>query len=122
MEILAEAGIKLRDMRKKLNLSIYKVAKEIHITGNYLSLIERGKRSPSDEVLLNIASFYKIDKEEVFGMYNRVVPQSRYDDLNRELRQIITQISVDKRLTMEERESCIEQILLTAKEIARGNL
>lgn len=119
-ENLRIAGEKLRELRSREGLSIYKVAKHIHISGNYLSLIERGKRSPSDEILLNIAEYYKVDINEIFDLYNRLPPDNKYNDLNQELRGVITNISIDKRLTSKEKEECIQQILLIAKEIANG--
>ena len=43
-----EAGEKLKALRKNTKLSIFKVAKKVHISGNYLSLLERGINAPSD--------------------------------------------------------------------------
>lgn len=117
---IKSAGEKLRSIRNKEGLSLYKAARNIHITGNYLSLIERGKRVPSNEVLINIADFYNISREELFSLYDKIPPNTKYEELTKELRKIITQISIDNKLTTEEKEKCIEQILLIAKEIAGG--
>ena len=61
-----EAGEKLKECRKSTKLSIFKVAKKVHISGNYLSRLERGINAPSDTVIFNLAEFYNIEPSELF--------------------------------------------------------
>ncbi|WP_238917983.1 helix-turn-helix transcriptional regulator [Clostridium sp. YIM B02555] len=49
------AGKALKKLRKETKLSIFKVAKKVHISMNYLSLLKRGLNIPSDTVLFNLA-------------------------------------------------------------------
>lgn len=57
---------KLRGIRKKLNLSIDEVSKELGISAGYLSQIELGKRHISNKRADEIASFYNLEKEQIF--------------------------------------------------------
>lgn len=112
-----DAGNRLRELRKQSKLSIFKAAKNAHISGNYLSLLERGKRSPSDTVLFNLAEFYNTDPSELFRLYDRIVPPTNQQLQEMpSLKGLITQISIDKKLTSEEKESVANQIY----EIARN--
>lgn len=107
-----QAGEKLRALRKETGLSIYKVAKQLNISGNYLSLLERGKQSPSNQVIYNIADFYNIDCSELFALYNKENPQQseEFKKLNPHLREVLTQLSIDKRLSDDEKETLSRHI------------
>lgn len=112
------AGEKLRELRKKTKMSIFKVAKQVHISGNYMSLLERGINNPSDEVLFNLAEFYNIDPSELFKLYDRVMPPTN-EQLKKmpSLRKIITEISIDPKLTAEEKEEISNQIYEIANKL-----
>lgn len=113
-ERYAEAGKKLRELRKEIGLSIFKVAKQLHISGNYLSLLERGKQSPSDTVLYNIAEYYNIDSSELFKLYNKLDPQEMNDIINtpKDVRKLLTQLSLEKKLTDDEKKALQKEILI----------
>lgn len=105
------AGEKLRSLRKKTSLSVFKAAKRIHVSGNYLSLLERGIKTPSDVVLCNLAEFYNIEKAELFALYNKMPPVEINELLsNPSLRKVITQISTDKNLSSEDKEHISKQL------------
>lgn len=115
-----QAGIVLRELRKETKLSIYKVAKHVHITGNYLSLLERGINSPSDTVLFNLAEYYGVDPANLFKLYDKVVPPN--DEQLKSmpsLKKIMTEISVDEKLTPEEKEAFANQIYKIANDIIK---
>lgn len=112
------AGNVLRELRKKTKLSIYKVAKNVHITGNYLSLLERGINNPSDTVLFNLAEYYGVDPSELFKLYDKVVPPN--DEQLKSipsLKKIMTEISIDTKLTPEEKESFANQVYKIANNL-----
>ena len=114
-----KAGTKLRECRKATNLSIFKVAKKVHISGNYLSRLERGINVPSDTVIFNLAEFYNIDPSELFALYDRA-PSPNSETLNSipSLRKILTEISLDSRLSNEEKEefaNTVYQLTLNLK-------
>ena len=112
------AGDKLRELRKKTTFSVFKVAKQVHISGNYLSLLERGINSPSDTVLFNLSEFYGVEPSELFKLYDRVVPPNN-EQLTAipSLRKIMTQISVDEKLTSEEKEVFAKQVYKIANDL-----
>ena len=56
----------LRKIRTKLNLSIDEVSKCLGIPSGYLSQIELGKRQVSQKRADEIASFYNINKDQIF--------------------------------------------------------
>lgn len=106
-----EVGNFLRELRASKYLSLNKVAKKLHISANYLSLIERGINAPSDEVLYSIAEFYGIDKDNLFNRYSRVTPEDKKLLLElKGLRKTITELSMDERLTDEEKQELSEQV------------
>lgn len=115
----SKAGARLKECRKKTKLSIFKVAKKVHISGNYLSRLERGINAPSDTVIFNLAEFYNIEPSELFALYNRA-PSSNSETLNSipSLRKILTEISLDSRLSNEEKEefaNTVYQLTLNLK-------
>lgn len=117
---LKNAGEKLRQLRKESKLSVFKVAKQIHISGNYLSLLERGINSPSDAVVFNLAEFYGLEPAELFKLYDRVAPPSNEQLIAiPSLKKIMTEISVDTRLTPEEKEKFAEQVYNIANDLIK---
>lgn len=113
-----QAGEKLREIRKQTKLSIYKVARKTHITGTYLATLERGECAPSDRVLLNLAEFYQVDPPELFKLYDKIVPPTN-EQLNviPSLKKIMTQISVDEKLTSDEKEEFAKQVYEIANQL-----
>lgn len=113
-----EAGKFLRELRHKTGLSIFKVAKRTHISGNYLSLIERGKQLPSNVVLYNLAEFYQIDSSELFRLFNKIESDAVKEALALpSIKRVLTEISMEENLTIEEKEEVARELYKTAKEI-----
>ena len=109
-DMLVQAGKQLRDLRKKTTKSVHKVAKDVHISGNYLSEIERGIKEPSDLVLESISNYYGIEKSELFSLYSRIAPTETNVLLNNpNFRKTITQVSMDERLTDDDRALLYEE-------------
>lgn len=113
-----QAGEKLKEIRKKTSLSVFKVAKKTHISGSYLSMLERGINCPSDTVLFNMAEFYQVNPADLFKLYDRVIPPTN-EQLNAvpSLKKIITQISIDPKLSATEKEAFAEQLYKIANDI-----
>lgn len=114
------SGNILRELRKKTKLSVFKVAKRVHISGNYLSMLERGINAPSDIVLFNLAEFYGVEPKELFKLYDRVVPPSDEQlTVMPSLKKIMTEISIDSRLTPEEKEEFAKQVYQIANNLIK---
>lgn len=117
---LVSAGAFLREMRKNKGLSLFKVAKHINISGNYLSEIERGKKNPSDLVLEALAEYYELDIQEVFERYDRVHTAS-YEEMKKhpELLKVIRTISTDKRINNEELDTLANELYSIYQDIIK---
>ncbi|NOW08081.1 helix-turn-helix domain-containing protein [Clostridium beijerinckii] len=106
-----DAGNRLREIRNETNLSVFKVAKKVHISGNYLSMLERGINCPSDAVLFNLAEFYNVDPSELFKLYDKIIPPTNEQLKNMpSLKGLITQLSIDPKLTPEEKDKFATQL------------
>lgn len=114
------AGNKLRELRcnMKPKPSIFKVAKKIHISGNYMSMIERGVYCPNDQILFNLAEFYEVNPSELFKLYDKVVPPT-LEQMNAipSLKKIMTEISIDDKLTADEKESFAKRVYEIATQL-----
>ena len=58
-------GEQLRTIREKANLSLREVAESIGIDTSLLGKIERNERQPTKEQIRQLATFFKIDKNEL---------------------------------------------------------
>lgn len=56
----------LQDFRKEKNLTQEEVAKLLGITKEYLSMLERGYRNPSDKLKKKMAELYKVKAYDIF--------------------------------------------------------
>ena len=114
-------GDVLREIRKEKKLSLFKAARGINISGNYLSEIERGKKKPSETVLFSISEFYGIDESELFKMYDLVVPDAinALKDMP-ELLKVLTKLSSNKKIKSEDLKDIAEELVATY-EIIKNN-
>lgn len=106
-----EVGSFLRNERSRTGLSLFKVAKQVGITGNYLSLIERGIQAPSNVILVALGNFYNLDLESLFNMYGRVYDSSIKEALRiPSLRKILMEITANNKLSAEEKEEVAQEV------------
>ena len=59
----------LRAIREKLGLSTEELAKRVHVSRSYITLLENGKRSPGKNLLPKIARALRLEKSVVVGWY-----------------------------------------------------
>ncbi|MEN6537876.1 MAG: helix-turn-helix transcriptional regulator [Bryobacteraceae bacterium] len=65
-------GDKLRELRELQDLSLRELAKKIgDVTAAHLSDIEFGRRHPSDDLLVKLASFFHVPLEELRTLDSR---------------------------------------------------
>ncbi len=64
------AGPRIRRIRAGLNLTQTSMAEELGISASYLNLIERNQRPLTVQLLLKLASTYKLDLDELQGVGN----------------------------------------------------
>ena len=116
------AGEKLKQFRQKIGKSVFKVGREIGVSGSYISQVENGKRPASDAVLLALADVYGVDKQELFNLYNRIENEEAARLVsNPALRRVFTQISTDKRLTQEEKDEIALHLQRIADEMLNSD-
>jgi len=63
----------LKQIRKKQGLTQHKVAEIIGVSKDYISMIERGKRTPSSKIILKLSQIYSIPAEQIFLIINRTI-------------------------------------------------
>lgn len=90
------AGKKLQEYRKKTGLSVFKVGRQIGVSGSYISQVETGKRPASEGMLIAMAELYGVDKKELFGLYNKI-PNDEINTIMQypELRQLFLDVTSD---------------------------
>lgn len=101
----------LKEHRLNRKYSLAKVAKGINVSINYLSLLERGLRKPSDIILYSLSNFYNVNPVELFSLYDKVPTEQ----LNRiisspSLARILTRLGTDERFTEQEKEEISEAL------------
>lgn len=100
----SKQGEKLKKIRNSFGYTLDVVSKKLDITTNYLSLIERGQRKPSEVVMYRMAEFYNLNPIEVFSLYG-IVPTEQIEKIIScpSLVKIISTLSADDRFTEEEK-------------------
>lgn len=75
-------GKTLRLRRKKKGLTLETLAKDVGVSFNYISELERGDKQkvPSDEVLIKLAKILSIDEKEIFEGFGKL-PNSLVQEL-----------------------------------------
>jgi len=61
----------IQELRIKNNLTQYQVARKTGVTKDYISMIERGIRNPSDKMKEKLAKLYNTTVVQIFLAYNR---------------------------------------------------
>lgn len=67
---------KLKNMRKKYNLSQRQVARKLNVSPSIISSYETGERTPSVENILALASIYRCSTDFLLGRENDYQPIS----------------------------------------------
>lgn len=99
-------GNKVKILRAEHHLSQTALGELIKVSPQFISLLERGERNPSDTTLKSLSGFFKIDKEELLALreermeYPNITEQSVEDKLPTHIQEF-----VDILLTIEE-EDC----------------
>lgn len=115
-EVWIEAGSKLRNIRKKKGLSVFKVRDELGVPLSYIIKLERGKVMPSEAIIVSLAMLYEIDRKQIYDMY-QLIESNRAEEiasLSPYLRQIANDRSISKLVTQE----YFDEVLDELKEIA----
>ena len=111
------AGKKLQEYRKQTGLSIFKVGRQIGVSGSYISQVENGKRPASEAMLVAMADLYGVDKKELFNLYNKM-PNDEITTIMQhpELRQLFLDVTNDKKFNAEKLSNVIQEFRKMAEE------
>jgi len=106
----AQFGEYLTKLRTEQEQSLSFVGKKIGVSSNYLSEIERGLKTPSDEVLRELAKYYDIPEHEIFDKIGRVPLQAREElEENEMLQRTLVQIR-KKNLSEDKKQKLYEEV------------
>lgn len=61
----------IKEIRKKSGMSQIEASKKLHVTNDYLSMLETGKRTCSIKLLNQMASLYDVQPVKIFLAINR---------------------------------------------------
>lgn len=71
--LVYDLGFRLRDLRKKKNLSQIQVARKLSLTRASISGYENNLASPSIDVLVKLALLYGVTTDYILGLDNRKI-------------------------------------------------
>lgn len=98
-------------LRMDAKLSLAQLGKSVGISANYAGELERGAKTPSDEVVRNLAKVYEIKEETLFSMLNRVPLAIKEEvESSEELKNLLTEISHNKNLSEETKEELYRKV------------
>lgn len=115
-------GEKLKKRRKELGMTLEDVAKVVGVSTNYISLIEREKNVPNDEIITKLAELYKMDLDTLFVGFGKL-PTPIVEEIKNSpsLRKILLEISNDSRLTKEQKQNLYERLAYWYKKVIDKN-
>lgn len=88
-----KTGEKIRYLRTKNNITSKELSKILDISESSISLYENGKRTPSIELIIKIADFFKVSTDFLLGVSDNPIKVSQHDseiDFSEVLEDIIT--------------------------------
>lgn len=61
----------LKELRENKKITQEKEAKDLEITKEYLSMLERGERNPSDKLKIKMANYFGVSVSYIFLSINQ---------------------------------------------------
>jgi transcriptional regulator with XRE-family HTH domain len=108
----AEAGEYIASLRNKRNLSLVILANELGISKSYLNEIEKGKKTPADELLRTIAGYFEeADETDLFLKFGKqpLLMTELFADVPN-LKKTLAKVQGDEKLTNDEKFDFAEEI------------
>ncbi|MGF9741560.1 helix-turn-helix transcriptional regulator [Priestia megaterium] len=65
-------GMELRLKRTEMRKSLREVAEAVRVSENFLSMVERDKKVPSDCVIKALAKYYMLEEAYLFERFDRI--------------------------------------------------
>lgn len=121
VEIVSEdqkIGELVTKLRAKRGLSMAQLAARVGVNSMYLSQVERGTRLPSDEMIQNLADFFKLDENDLFEMMGRVPLIVREELENQTLLQKVLKEMTTIKLSEQKKQDIYQEFFLIVQRIA----
>lgn len=64
----------IHNKRKEMHLTLQNVAERCDVSTNFISMVERGIKTPNDEVVIKIAKTLKLNEHELFLALDKIHP------------------------------------------------
>jgi len=104
-------GMELRLLRTKKQASMREVAEFLDVSENFVSLVERNKKIPSDEVIRLIAKYYMLEEGYLFGRFGKIpVEVSEEIRQHEQLHRILYDISTNDKLCEDKKDKLYDDI------------
>ena len=104
-------GMELRLLRTQKEASMREVAEFLGVSENFISLVERNKKIPSDDVIKQIAKYYMLDEGYLFGRFGKIpVEVSEEIRKHQQLHRILYDISTNDELNDEKKDKLFDDI------------
>lgn len=87
-------GEQLRSLREESGYTLKLVSDEIGIDTSLLAKIERNERHPTDEIISEVATFFKVDKRELRNSF--LSDQIAYKILDEEADMSVLKVAEEK--------------------------
>lgn len=65
-------GKVIRQARKAKQLTTIQLGELVNVSGNYIALVERGEKNPSDGFIREVSNVLDLDENELFAIVQRV--------------------------------------------------
>lgn len=90
------------------------VGKQLGVSGNYVSSVEKGRLVPSDNYILVVSDYFGINVDDLFIRWGKVPILAReVVKKNKTLQKVLTEIARDKRLTDDEKNDMYDEVYKT---------
>lgn len=108
-------GDLIAKLRTKSGLSIAKLAARVGVNAAYFAQVEQGTRIPSDEMIRNLAEYFKLDENMLFEMVGKVPLAAREELENQTLLQNVLKEITKIKISEQEKQDIYREFLQIVK-------
>jgi transcriptional regulator with XRE-family HTH domain len=105
-------------LRVKRGFSIVQFAARVGVNSSYLSQVERGTRIPTDDIIRNIAEYFKMDENILFDMAGRVPLAAKEELENQKLLQTVIKEITKIKLPEQKKQEIYQEFFQIVQRIA----
>ncbi|CDQ41747.1 helix-turn-helix domain-containing protein [Virgibacillus salexigens] len=105
-------GDYIYSLRKDKGVTTREAGAILGISAQYVSLLERGRKEPSDEIINSIATYYKIESQVLFSLLKRIPLNVQAEIVNNEyLLDLIYFFKDQKNLSKKQKQKFSEELI-----------